>query len=327
MPTVLITRRFPDPVMQELARRFTVKGALDDRPLRQEQLLAQVHEADALAVTLTDTVDAEVLKRASRLKIVAVYAVGYNNVDVVAAQARGIVVTNTPDVLTESTADLTWALILSAARGLYQAERVLREGGWEGWGPTQFLGTDVHSRVLGILGMGRIGQAVARRAAGFAMPVIYTSRTPLSAERERQLNARLVPLSGLLQAADFVSIHVPLTPDTQHLIGRDQLGQMRPTAFLINTSRGQVVDETALAEALAAGRLAGAGLDVYENEPRVHPQLLAVPNVVLLPHLGSATYETRVKMGMMVVENITAVLRGKDPLHPVRSRTSAHTSV
>jgi glyoxylate reductase len=313
--------------MQELSRRFTVKRALDDRPLSREQLLAQVHEADALAVTLADTVDVEVFNHAPRLKIVAVYAVGYNNVDVSAATARGIVVTNTPDVLTESTADLTWGLILSVARRLFPAEHALREGRWDGWAPTQFLGTDVHERVLGIVGMGRIGQAVARRALGFGMPVIYASRTSLSAERERSLNTRRVLLADLLKTADFVSIHVPLTPDTHHLIGRGELALMRPTSYLINTSRGAVVDESALADVLAVGRLAGAGLDVYENEPRVHPQLLGLPNVVLLPHLGSATHETRIKMGMMVVENISAVLGGKDAPNRVQASTSSRTSV
>ena len=312
MPTVLVSRLFPEPVMVEMARRFTLLGRPQDCPVTREALLEQVPYADALAVTLADRVDAALLAHAPRLKVVAVYAVGYNNVDVAAATARGIVVTNTPDVLTETTADLTWGLILAVARRIPTGERLVREGRWKGWAPTQLLGADVHGKTLGVVGMGRIGQAVARRAGGFGMPVLYHSRHPLSSEAEAALNVSRVPLPQLLQAADIVSIHAPLTEKTRHLIGKAELARMQRTAYLINTSRGPVVDEAALAAALAEGRLAGAGLDVYEDEPHVHPRLLGLFNVVLLPHLGSATYETRVKMGMMVVENITAVLAGKE---------------
>lgn len=319
MPSVLVTRLLPEPVMTEMARRFTIIGSPSGRPATRADLLEQISSADALAVTLTDRIDAEVLAKAPRLKVVAVYAVGYDNVDMAAAAARGIVVTNTPDVLTETTADLTWGLILAVARRIPEGERLVREGRWEGWAPTQLLGAEVHGKTLGIIGLGRIGQAVARRASGFAMPVLYHSRHPLSPEEEEALNVSRVSLPQLLRASDIVSLHVPLTEKTRHLIGRTELGLMPRTAYLINTTRGPVVDEAALAEALAQGRLAGAGLDVYEEEPRVHEGLLGLSNVVLLPHLGSATYETRVKMGMMVVENITAVLAGKEPPNRVGS--------
>jgi len=304
--------------MAEMARRFTLIGNLADRPVSRADLLAQVQEADALTVTLAETVDQELLEKAGRLKVVAVYAVGYNNVDVPAAIVRGVVVTNTPDVLTETTADLAWGLLLAVARRIPEGERVLREGRWEGWSPTQFLGSEVHGRVLGIIGMGRIGRAVARRARGFGMQVVYSSPRPLAPEDEAALNAARLPLRALLESADFVSLHVPLTEHTRHLLGKDEFALMRRTSILINTSRGPVVDETALVDALRQGRLAGAGLDVYEHEPQIHSGLLGLSNVALLPHLGSATFDTRVKMGMMVVENISAVLSGKEPPNRVR---------
>jgi len=305
--------------MAEMARRFTLIGNLADRPVSRADLLAQVPDADALTVTLAETVDQELLEKAGRLKVVAVYAVGYNNVDVPAAIARGVVVTNTPDVLTETTADLAWGLLLAVARRIPEGERVLREGRWEGWSPTQFLGSEVHGRVLGIIGMGRIGRAVARRARGFGMQVVYSSPRPLAPEDEAALNAARLPLRALLECADFVSLHVPLTEHTRHLLGKDEFALMRRTSILINTSRGSVVDETALVDALRQGQLAGAGLDVYEHEPQIHSGLLGLSNVVLLPHLGSATFDTRVKMGMMVVENISAVLSGKEPPNRIRA--------
>jgi glyoxylate reductase len=313
MSTVLLSRRLPDPVMEELNRLFTLIGNVEDRPITRQELLTQVCDADALIVTLTDTVDMELFSNAPRLRVVALYAAGYNNVDVAAAKARAIIVTNTPDVLTETTADLAWGLLLAVSRRIPEAERLAREGRWMGWGPTQFLGCDVHGKTLGIIGMGRIGQAVARRASGFGMPVIYSSRRDAVPPGEKTLNGRHVSLPTLLATADFVSLHVPLTEDTRHLIGKEQLALMRRTAYLINTARGALVDEAALAKALAAGHPAGAGLDVYEHEPHIHPDLLRLPNVVLLPHLGSATLETRVRMGMMVMDNIIAALSGKEP--------------
>ncbi|TAL12555.1 MAG: D-glycerate dehydrogenase [Nitrospirae bacterium] len=309
---VYVSRRLPDPVMAELARRFTLIGSPADRPATRADLFAAAAVADAMAVTLTDRMDAELFAKAPRLKVVAVYAVGYDNVDVAAAARRGIVVTNTPDVLTESTADLTWALILAVTRRLPEAERLVREGKWEGWAPTQLLGTDVFGKTLGIIGMGRIGRAVARRAAGFRMNILYHNPRPLASDLERTLGARYVPLAQVLQSADIVTLHIPLTDSTRGMIGRAELALIRPTGYLINTARGAIVDEPALSEALERKTLAGAGLDVYSEEPHVHPRLRALPNVVLLPHIGSATHEARVKMGMMVIDNIAAVLDGRE---------------
>src|SRR2546422_5533609 len=317
MATVYVSRRLPDPVMAELARRFTLIGQSHDRPATREELLEAASQADALAVSLTERVDADVLDRAPRLKVVAVYAVGYDNVDVAAATRRGIVVTNTPDVLTETTADLTWALILAVTRRIPEADRLVREGRWEGWAPTQLLGADVFGKTLGIIGMGRIGRAVARRAGGFGMTVLYHTRHPLRHEEEMALHAKALPLLQVLQAADIVTIHTPLIDSTRGLIGKSQRAVMRRSAYLINTARGAVVDEAALAEALEQGRLAGHGLDADQHEPHVHPRLLALPNTVLLPHIGSATTETRVKMGLMVADNITAVLEGRKAPHRV----------
>jgi len=238
-------------------------------------------------------------------------------VDVAAATRRSIVVTNTPDVLTETTADLAWALILAVMRRIPEADRVVREGRWEGWAPAQLLGADVFGKTLGIIGMGRIGRAVARRALGFGMTILYHTCQPLRHDEEVELHAKHLPLPQVLQAADIVTIHAPLTDSTRGLIGKTELAMMRRSAYLINTARGAVVDEAALAEALEQGRLAGAGLDVYQHEPHVHSRLLALPNAVLLPHIGSATTETRVKMGLMVADNITAVLEGREAPHRV----------
>jgi len=317
MATVYVSRRLPDPVMTELARRFTLIGRPHDHPATREELLDASSQADAFAVTLTERVDADVLDRAPRLKVVAVYAVGYDNVDVAAATRRSIVVTNTPDVLTETTADLAWALILAVMRRIPEADRLVREGRWEGWAPAQLLGADVFGKTLGIIGMGRIGRAVARRALGFGMTILYHTCHPLRHEEGVELHAKHLPLPQVLQAADIVTIHAPLTDSTRGLIGKAELAMMRRSAYLINTARGAVVDEAALAEALEQGRLAGAGLDVYQHEPHVDSRLLALPNAVLLPHIGSATTETRVKMGLMVADNITAVLEGREAPHRV----------
>ena len=312
MPAVYVSRRLPDPVMAEFARRFTLIGHASDRPASRAELLEAAAAADAMAVTLTDRVDAELLAKAPRLKVVAVYAVGYDNVDVAVASRCGIVVTNTPEVLTETTADLTWALILAVARRIPEAARLVREGKWEGWAPAQLLGADVFGKTLGIIGMGRIGRAVAQRASGFRMSVLYHSPHPLAPDQEAALQVRSVPLPQLLRAADIITIHAPMNESTRSMIGKAEIAQMRRTVYLVNTARGAIVDEPALIEALEQGRLAGAGLDVYPEEPRVHPRLLALPNVVLLPHIGSATHETRVRMGMMVLENIAAVLAGRE---------------
>ncbi len=312
MATVYVSRRLPEPVMAEFARRFTLVGNPSDPPATRDALLQAAPLADAMVVTLAERVDAEILAAAPRLKVVAVYAVGYDNVDVSAASARGIVVTNTPDVLTEAMADLTWGLILAVARRIPEAERFVRTGRWTGWAPTQLLGADVFGKTLGIIGLGRIGRAVARRASGFGISVLYHKPHLLSADQDTALGVKGVPLPQLLQAADIVTIHTPLTDSTWGLIGKAELSLLKRTAYLVNTARGAVVDEGALIEALEQERLAGAGLDVYPDEPRINPRLLGLPNVVLLPHIGSATHETRVKMGMMVLENITAVLAGRE---------------
>jgi glyoxylate reductase len=274
-------------------------------------------DAEALLCLLTDRVDADLLGRAPRLRIVANAVVGYEHVDRDACRARGITVTNTPDVLTDATADLAMALILSAARGLPQAERSLRTGEFHGWGFWDYLGADLRGKTLGIFGMGRIGKAVARRAAPFGMRVIYHSRTRLSAADEAAIGAEWVELDGLISGSDVLSLHAPLTPQTRHAIDADALRRMRPGAYLVNTARGALVDEAALVDALRDGPLAGAGLDVYEREPVVHPGLLELPNVTLLPHVGSATRETRTRMAMLAARNVHAVLTGSPPLTPV----------
>ena len=316
-PLLYISRLLPDPVMTAARERFRLRTEPTNNAPSTEELKAGLREADAVICTLTDHIDAAMLADAPRLKILANYAVGYNNIDLAAATRRNIVVTNTPDVLTESTADLAWALLLAIARRVAEGDVYVRAGSWSGWTPTQMLGDDVSGKVLGIVGMGRIGQAVARRAAGFNMRVCYHSRSAQAPDRmvapwERR------SFADLLHEADFLSLHVPLTAESRHLIGPEQLGLMKPTAFLINTSRGPVVDEAALVSALRHYRLAGAGLDVFEEEPAVHPGLRELRQVVLLPHLGSATLATRVRMGMICLENIDALFRGLSPPNQVR---------
>jgi glyoxylate reductase len=274
-------------------------------------------EAEALVCLLTDRVDAALLDAAPRLRVVANAVVGYEHVDLEACARRGIVVTHTPGVLTEATADLAFALILAVVRGLPRAERCLRAGEFHGWGFWDHLGSDLAGKTLGILGMGRIGQAVARRALAFGMRVIRHSRSPLPDEVAAQLQTEAVSLEGLLERSDVLSLHAPLTPATRHVIDAAALARMKPGAYLVNTARGALVDEAALAAALVAGRLAGAGIDVYEREPEVHPALLAAPNAVLLPHVGSATRETRTRMAVLAARNAHAVLTGGAPLTPV----------
>jgi glyoxylate reductase len=267
-------------------------------------------QADAAIVTLGDFIDADTIRAATRLKILANYAVGYNNIDLAAARARGLIVTNTPDVLTDATADLTWALLLATARRVAEGDALVRSGRWTGWSPTQLLGAEVSGKTLGIIGMGRIGQAVAHRAVGFRMPVRYhTRQTQATSSLPREWEHR--SLQDILGEADVVTIHVPLTAATHHLIGARELAWMRPTAFVINTARGSIVDEGALVDALKAGIIAGAGLDVYEQEPAIHSALTQLKQVVLLPHLGSATLHARVQMGLVCLENIQAVLDGR----------------
>ncbi|MEK7293364.1 MAG: D-glycerate dehydrogenase [Nitrospirota bacterium] len=309
-PKLYLPRPFPDPVMAIIQERFQLTVSPADHPPSTAEILAGVRDAQAAICTLNERMDAGVLSVAPALRVIANYAVGYNNIDVEAAKARGIIVTNTPDVLTNATADLTWALILAVARRVAEGDQLVRQKQWTGWSPTQMLGVDLAGKTLGIIGMGRIGQAVARRAAGFEMNILYWSRS----ERPLQpanLAWQRVSFEELLRRSDFLSPHIPLAPDTHHLINDAALRLMKPTAFLINAARGPVVDEAALVQALQEHRLAGAGLDVYEREPELQRGLRELPQVVLLPHLGSATSETRIRMGMMCVENVLAVLEGR----------------
>jgi glyoxylate reductase len=304
-----VTRQLPEPVMTALTERFDLTQPPETAPPNRDTVLAGIRYADALICTLAEQIDAPMLSKASHLRVIANYAVGYNNIDLDAARTHNIIVTNTPDILTESTADLTWALLLATARRVPEGHSLVQHGAWTGWEPRQLLGADVFGRTLGIIGMGRIGQAVARRAAGFKMPVLHHNRTPKDFPDHPSWKS--VALNDVLSQADFLTLHVPLTADTRHLIARRELQLMRPTAYLINIARGSVIDEAALVEAIQEGRLAGAGLDVYEHEPAIHPGLLSLSNVVTLPHLGSATHATRIRMGMVCLENVAAVLEGR----------------
>jgi lactate dehydrogenase-like 2-hydroxyacid dehydrogenase len=318
-PVVVVTRRLPEPVHEALAREFDARLNPDDRPLTVDGLKEALRSADALLTTVTDKVTDEVLAtEPRRAKLVANFGVGFNNIDVEAAKARGIAVSNTPDVLTDATADLAVTLLLMAARRTGEGERHLRGGQWTGWRPTHMLGTHVTGKTLGLIGMGRIARAVAQRAHhGFGMKVIFHDPFPPAPDVANALGAEpRNSLEEVLKEAHFVSLHCPATPETRHLMNRDRLALMRHEAFLINTARGDVVDEAALVEALQARRIAGAGLDVYEKEPQVTPALVAMDNVVLLPHLGSATRETRVAMGLRAFENLQLFFSGK----PLRDR-------
>ncbi len=314
-PTLYVTRLLPQPVLDAIPTQYRMLTEPTDLPSTEETLRRGFAAAEAVICTLTDRIDASVLSHATKLKIIANYAVGYNNIDLPAAAQRGIIVTNTPDVLTDATADLTWALLLALPRRVVEGDAWARTGRWPGWTPTQMLGADVSGRTLGIIGMGRIGQAVAQRAVGFRMPVIYAGRHSISSPPGVSWTRR--PLDDVLAESDFVSLHVPLTEATRHLIDRRRLALMKPTAFLINTSRGPVIDEAALISALETKTIAGAGLDVYEHEPAVPVRFVSLPNVVLLPHLGSATLETRVRMGLICLDNIAAVLGGRPALNQV----------
>lgn len=310
-PLILADARIPDPPLEPLSDLAEVVRYEDDQAL-QTLVRERGTEVAGIAPLLTTTIDYDLLDRLPDLKIVANYAVGLDNVDLEAARARGVAVTNTPDVLTDATADLAWALVLAVSRRLREGERLARSGDWTGWHPRQLLGKDLAGKTLGILGLGRIGEAVARRAAAFQMDVIYFNRSTRS-DLETRLFARRYPLERVLEKADVVSIHLPLTEETRHLIGADEIARMKADAILVNTARGAIVDEDALADALDRDHLLGAGLDVHEDEPRVHPRLRESDRVVLLPHLGSATVETREAMARIVAENLSAVLRGDSP--------------
>ena len=283
--------------------------------LTHDELLSRVRGKQGLVSLFVNQITREVIDAGSDLRVIANVAVGYNNIDVVAARERGITVTNTPDVLTEATADLTWTLILDITRRVTEGDRLVRRGGWKRWAFDFMLGADLRGKQLGILGLGRIGGAVARRAATFGMRVVHFS---LRAASKRMPDVESMPLDRLLATSDVVSVHCPLTPETRHLIDQAALARMKRTAYLVNTSRGPIVDEAALAWALKNRMISGAALDVYEQEPTVHAELLALENVVLSPHLGSSTIETRIAMADLAVQNVIAVLAGQSPLTPVR---------
>jgi len=312
MAAILVTRKLPSSVLGKLHAVADVDLYSGDAAIPPAELRARVANKDALVCLLADAIDRSAMDAAPKLKIVANVAIGYNNIDIAYAKSRGIVVTNTPDVLTESVADFTWALILAITRRLSEGERLVRRGEWKGWALDFMLGSELRGKQLGLVGVGRIGRAVAGRAPAFGMHVAYTSRRALEFP-----GAEPMSLDRLLLTSDVVSLHVPLTPETHHLIDKRALTRMKRSAYLVNTARGPVVDEEALAWALRQHLLAGAALDVYENEPLVHPDLLGVENVLLVPHLASGTTETRTAMADLAVENVMAVLAGRPPLTPV----------
>jgi len=316
-PKVFVTREIPEKGLNIILERFDAKVWREYTPPPKEVIIEEAKDVDALVTLLTDKIDKEVLDVAKNLKIIAQYAVGYDNIDVEECTRRGIYVTNTPEVLTETTADFTWTLILAVARRVVEADKFVRSGEWEksrtGWHPKMLLGTDIHGKTLGIIGLGRIGTAVARRAKGFNMKIIYYSRSRKE-NIEKELGLKYVDLNTLLREADFVSIHVPLTEETYHMIGERELKLMKNTAFLINTSRGKVIDEKALYKALKEKWIAGAALDVFEEEPTpANNPLLELENIVVAPHIASATHETRSRMAEMVAQNLIAYFEGKIP--------------
>lgn len=317
--TILVTNTLPDEAMALARDRATVDLHPGPRPLSKSDLVQRLRDKDGIVCLITDSVDAEVLSTAPRLRVVANVAVGYNNIDVSTATARGILVTNTPEVLTETTADFAWALLMATARRLVEADQYVRAGKFTQWELMLLLGGDVHGKTLGILGFGRIGKAMARRAQGFAMRTLYHDAVRADAATERELGTTYVDKPSLLKESDFVTLHTPLLPETRHLISADELKTMKPSAFLVNAARGPIVNEADLVRALREGWIAGAGLDVYEEEPKVRPGLLSLPNVVLAPHIASASHETRLKMATLAVENCLAVLEGKTPPTPVNS--------
>ena len=312
---ILITRATFDEVVARLRERFDVEdNQKDDAPWRGDELRRRLADKDGVLTTGSDRIDAETLAAAPRLKAVCNVAVGYNNIDLAACSERGILATNTPEVLDDTTADTAWALLMAAARRVTEAERWLRAGNWkEGWKHDRLLGQDVHDATLGIVGMGRIGQAIARRARGFSMRILYHNRKRVSRSIERTLGARHASFERLLKQSDFISLNLPYTPESHHLIGAKELALMKPTAVIVNAARGGVIDDAALVQALKERRIAAAGLDVFEGEPKFNPGFLDLENVAMIPHIGSATHATRMKMNLLAVKNLTSALSGKRP--------------
>jgi len=321
--TILVTREIPKQGLDILKKNFkNVIVNTRDRNLTHNELVKMVRGVDAVLCLLSDRIDAEVISNMDRCKVISNYAVGFNNIDVDEATKRGIIVTNTPGVLTDATADLTWALILAVTRRIVEADKFVRCGRFKGWAPMLLLGTELAGKTLGIIGAGRIGTAVGLRAKGFKMKVLYFN-THKNEILEEEVGAKKVGLETLLKNSDIITIHVPLTSKTRHLIGEREINLMKKGAYLINTSRGEVVDEMALIKALKKGKLAGAGLDVFEFEPKVPKELIDLENVVLTPHIGSATVEARTKMSIVAAENIVKVLSGKVPANIVNPEVLA----
>ena len=314
-PKVIVTRKLPGPVETRMRELFDAELNVTDEPFSRAQLADALSRADVLAPTITDKIDAALLEKAGpKLKLIANFGVGVDHIDVAAANAKGIAVTNTPGVLTEDTADLTMALIMAVARRIVEGANVTQAGGFHGWTPTWMMGRRITGKRLGIIGMGRIGQAVARRAKAFGLQIHYHNRKPVSPRIAEELEATYwESLDQMLARMDIVSVHSPHTPATYHLLSGRRLKLLQPHAILINTARGEIIDETALAELLKEGAIAGAGLDVFEHEPRINPKLLGLPNAVLLPHLGSATIEGRIDMGEKVIINIRTWMDGHKP--------------
>jgi len=313
----LLTKKLLPEAMEYLKKHIRYEVAGTDRYPTKKEIISGIKDKQGLVSLLVDQIDKEVINAAPHLKVIANCAVGYNNIDVFCATSKGIYVTNTPGVLTDTTADLTWALLLSVARKIPQADRFTRQKKYKNWELDLFLGKDLEGKQLGIIGMGRIGKAVALRARPFKLKTVYSDPKKLTPEEEEKYEARYLPLENLLKTSDIITIHAALTKETHHLISRKNIHLLKKQAFLVNVSRGPVVEEKALAEALERGDLWGAGLDVYEKEPEIEERLLSLDNVVLLPHIGSASYETRAQMSMMAAKNLVCVLSGKKPLNPV----------
>lgn len=314
---VFITRKIP-----ETAFRLLKKNKIDfeyykvDKPIPRKILLTKVKNCDALIPLLTEKIDKELIDAMPKCKIIANYAVGYNNIDVKYARSKKIIITNTPDVLTNSTADLTMGLIIAAARRFYEGEKMMRLNRYSGWKPELLLGTELYNKIIGIVGAGRIGTAVAKRAKAFGIKIYYFDKSK-NIELEETLNARKVSINRLMKESDIISVHLPLDKNTYHFIGKEQISKMKSNAIIINTARGELIDEQFLIKALKSDKIKAAGLDVYENEPKINPELLKMDNVFLLPHLGSATVEARNGMAEIAVKNVINVLKGKPPLTPV----------
>ncbi len=312
-PSVFVTKTFPGLGLDILSESCNVELHDEKEPLSPERLIEGVRGKFGILCFLSDKIDRRVIEAGRELKVIANFAVGYNNIDIEHARRKGIYVTNTPDVLTDATADIAWSLILTLTRNIIPADRYTREGRFEGWTPFLFLGTSLQKKTLGIVGMGRIGKAVAKRGRAFGMRIVYHDMRRLPDDEESSLEASFLPFDEILREADVLTLHLPLTEASRGMMGEREFAAMKKRAFLINTARGEIVDEKALVRSLLSGHLAGAGLDVYEREPGIEEELKSMDNVVILPHIGSATREVRERMGTMAVENILAVLRGEKP--------------